>query len=89
MHRTFQRFDQVFYLPVARSQAGVHRDRCNDKWLFRLSVAACIQAAKEQPVHRALERVAGAPLLLRDKHGNVVVDGESRSHIMMLNWKAS
>ena len=40
-------------------------------------------------IDRPLEGVAGAPLLLLDEHGNVVVDGKSGSHIMMLGHKAS
>lgn len=42
------------------------------------------QATTQQCVHRSLEGVTGAPLLLFQKHGNVVVDGKSGSHIMML-----
>ena len=64
-------------------------ERRHDKRLgdsFFLSVP---QAETEQPVDGALEGVAGAPLLLLDEHGEVVVDGESGPHIMMLGRKAS
>ena len=89
MHRTFQRFNQVFNLLIARTQAGIHGDRCNDKWLFWLKAAASIQSAAQQPVDRPFEGVTRAPDFLLDKHGDVVVDGESGSHIMMLSLKAS
>ena len=84
MQRTFPRFNQVFNFRIARTQAGAHGDRRNDKWLFRLQVAAGIQPAAQQPVDRPLEGVAGTPLLLLHEHGDVVVNGESGSHIMML-----
>ena len=89
MHRTFLRFNQVFNLRIARTQTGVHGDRRNDKWLFRLQFAAGIQSTAQQPVDRPLEGVAGTPLLLLHKHGNVVVNGESSPHIMMLCHNAS
>jgi len=84
MHRPFQRLNQVFHLLIASSQARVHGDWGDYKRLLRLMVAARIQAAKEQPINRLLEGVAGTPLLLLDEHGEVVVDGESLTHIMML-----
>ena len=89
MHRTFLRFNQVFNLRIARTQAGVHGDRRYDKWLFRRKAAAGIQSPAQQPVDRPLEGVAGTPLLLLHKHGNVVVNGESSPHIMMLCHNAS
>jgi len=84
MHWPFQCFNQVFHLRIARSKAGIHGDGGDDKRLFRLRITARIQAAKKQAVHRPFEGSAGAPLLLLDEHGEVVVDGESGPHIMML-----
>jgi len=89
MQRTFLRFNQVFNFRIARTQAGVHGDRRNDKCFFRLQVAAGIQPAAQQPVDRPLEGVAGTPLFLLYEHGNVVVNGKSSPHIMMLCNKAS
>ncbi len=75
MHRTFQRFNQVFNFLIARSQARVHGDRGDDKWLFRPRVAAGIQTVKKQAIDRAFEGSAGTSLLLLNEHGNVIVDG--------------
>jgi hypothetical protein len=47
------------------------------------------QSMPQQPVHRPLEGVARAPLLLLHEHGNVIVDGESLPHIMMFSLEAS
>ena len=89
MHRPVQRFNQVFDLLIARSQARVHCDWGDHKSLSWLRIAVSGQAPAEQAVHRALEGVARAPLLLLHEHGNVVVNGKSGSHIMMLTSKAS
>jgi hypothetical protein len=54
-----------------------------------LRIAAGSQAPAEQVVHCPLERIAGAPNLLLDKAGYIIVNGKSGSHIMMLYYKAS
>ena len=84
MRRPFQRFNQILNRLVARSQACVQCDGSDDKSLFRRGVAASVQAATEQTVHCALKGSAGAPLFLLNEPGNVIVDGKSGSHIMML-----
>lgn len=89
MHRTFQRFDQVFNLLIARSQARIECDWDHFKALSGLRIATRGQAAAKQGVHRAFEGFTRAPLLLLHEPGYVVVDGKCGPHIMMLTWKAS
>jgi len=89
MHRAFQRLNQVLDLLVARPQSRVHRDWRHYKSLPGLGIAFGGQAPAEQIVYGPLERVAGAPDLLLDKAGDVVVNRESSSHIMMLFSKTS
>jgi hypothetical protein len=89
MHRTFQGFNQVLNLLIARSQARIQCDWGDLKSFSGLRIAAGGQAPAEQSVHRAFEGFAGAPLLQLHEHGNIVVNGQSGSHIMMLLLKAS
>jgi len=84
MHRAFQRFNQILDLLVARTQACVHCDRGYPKSLLGLRIAAGGQASAQQSVHSAFEGFARTPLLLLHEPGNVVVNGQSGSHIMML-----
>ena len=86
---TFKCFNQILNLLVAGTQASVQRDWRDLKSLPRLWIATGVQAVTEQVVHCAFERTAGAPHLLLDKAGNIVVDGKSGSHIMMLRDKTS
>lgn len=74
---------------VAEPWRQAHRNRRNHKRLSGLRIAAGGQAPAQQVVHRALERVAGAPHLFLHQAGNIVVDGKCGSHIMMLGDKAS
>jgi hypothetical protein len=58
---------------------GRHDKGLRSRFLMRVH-----QASPEKAVHRSLEGVSGAPLLLLHQHGNIVVNGQSGSHIMML-----
>lgn len=89
MHRTFHRFNQVLDLLVPRSKTGVQRNWCHLEALFRLRAAPSGQAPAEQSIHGALEGLARPPLLLLHKPGNIVVNGQSSPHIMMLCHQAS
>jgi hypothetical protein len=84
--RSFQLLQKLGdFVAVPDSQReGRHDKRLGDSFLLRVH-----QAEVEQTIDRPLEGVARAPLLLLDEHGNVVVDGESLPHIMMLTLKAS
>lgn len=84
MHRTFDRFNQIFDFLVARSQTSIHRDWCDYKSLSTLRIAAGSQTPAQQIVHGTFERVAGTLDLFLEEAGNIVVDGKSSSHIMML-----
>ena len=89
MIRPFNCFEKVGDAVVAQPGREAHLAGLYHKALSGLRIAAGNQALAEQSIHRPLEGAAGAPLLLLDEHGNVVVDSESGSHIMMLGWKAS
>jgi hypothetical protein len=89
MHRPFQRFNQILNFLIARPQTEVHRDRSDHEPLSGLRIAAGSQTPAQQIVHRTLERVAGASDLLLHKAGDIVVDGKSGAHIMMLEYEAS
>ena len=84
MHRPFQGFYQILNLLIACSQARVHGDWGDYEGLQSRFLHRVDQAEVEQTIDRPLEGVARAPLLLLDEHGNVVVNSESLSHIMML-----
>jgi len=87
--RPFNCFEQVGDAVVAQPGREAHLAGRYHKALSGLRIVAGDKALAEQSVHCALEGVARAPLLLLHEHGNVVVDGESGSHIMMLHCKAS
>ena len=74
---------------VAEPWRQAHRNWRNNERLSGLRIAAGRQAPAQQVVHGAFERVAGAPDLFLDETGDVVVDGESGSHIMMLCMETS
>jgi hypothetical protein len=80
-----ERLDIVVILPGAQA----HEKRLHHKRLRGLRIAAGSQALAEQSIDGALERAAGAAYLFLDQAGDVVVEGEGGSHIMMLILKAS
>jgi hypothetical protein len=87
--RPFNSIEKVGDAVVAQPWRKTHLAGLYYKTLPGLRIAAGNQATPEQAVHRSLEGVTRAPLLLLHKHGNVVVDSESGSHIMMFSLKAS
>ena len=89
MHRTFNSFNQIFDLLIARSQTKVHRNWGNHKSLSGLRIAAGSQPPAEQIVHSALERAPGAPYLFLHKASYIIVESKGSSHIVMLHNKTS
>jgi len=87
--RPFNCLKKVGNAVVAQPWREAHLAGLYHKALSGLRIAAGSQAMAQQPVDRPLEGVARAPLLLLHKLGNVIVNGKSGSHIMMLFWKAS
>jgi len=65
------------------------RKRLHLKWILCFPLPSSHQALPKQTVHRPLERVPGLPNLLLNQLGQIVVNGESCSHIMMLDLKTS
>ena len=76
-------FDSAFPAPCS-PPLGVTTNR-----FFGLRLAAGNQALAKQTVHGSLEGTAGTPHFLFNQHGNVVINGKSGSHIMMLSKKTS
>jgi len=74
---------------VTQPRWQAHRARGNLKGLISRFLPRVHQAEAKQPVNRPFEGVACAPLLLLHQPGNVVVNGQSGPHIMMLGRKAS
>ncbi len=74
---------------IVESRLEPHRKRRHFKRLNRLRLTGSIQTRTQKPVDRPLEGVARLTHLLLDQAGNIVIDGESCSHIMMLDMKAS
>ena len=60
-------------------------ERFDDKRLFPFGLGRRSEPQTQQPVDGALEGLTGMPNLLLDELGYVIIDSESRTHIMMLN----
>ena len=86
---SFNCFEKVGDAVIAQPRREAHLAWRYHKVLSGLRIAAGNQALAEQSVDRPLEGSAGTSLLLLDEHSEVVVDGESGPHIMMLSKKAS
>jgi len=86
---SFQLLQQFLYILVILSRAHTHEKRLDDKGSRGLVLLIGYDSEPQQPIHRPLQRAAGAPYLLVNQHGNVVIDGECGSHIMMFTLKAS
>ena len=86
---TFYFLEKLGNTVVAESWRQAHRNRGNHEGLYGLRIAAGCQAPAQQRIHRALERAPGAPHLFLHEGGDIVVEGERGSHIMMLARKAS
>ncbi len=89
MIRPFNCFEKVGDAVVAQPGREAHLAGRYHKALSVLRIAAGGQTPAQQSVYGALEGVTRAPLLLLYEHGNVVVNGKSGSHIMMLQLEAS
>jgi len=89
MVQPFERFNEILDLLVAGPEAGIQRDWRNRESLSGLRIPAGNQPLPQQPVDGALEGVSRAADFLLNELGDIVVDGESGSHIMMLIVKAS
>lgn len=89
MHRAFLRLDQFLNFLVARPQSRVQCKRRYDEPFLRRRPAPCLQARAQQIVHCALVGLSRAPNFLLNQPGHIVIEGKSRSHIMMLVLKAS
>lgn len=85
MAGAFQFFKQHFDVVVPLSGMQSHEKWLHFEWSSFGGVALSCQPTTQQPVDCPLEGVASATYFLFDQHGNVVVDGECGSHIMMLH----
>lgn len=81
MVRPFEFFQKLGDLVAVPYPKGKGR---HDKGLGASFLSRVHQAEAEQPIDGGLEGFAGAPLLLLHKPGNIIVDGQSGAHIMML-----
>ena len=89
MLRPFKFFEERRNLVVIASSAqpqGARRHLERSSWL---RLARLCQSQAEQMVDNRLEGFAAASDFLFKEHSDVVVDGKSCAHIMMLRWKAS
>ncbi len=89
MHRAFHGLDQVFNLLVTRTKTCVQGAGLHDESLSGLGIATGCQALAQQIIYRSFERLASAPDLVLHQRSDIVVYGESGSHIMMLWHQAS
>jgi len=89
MHRAFDRLNQVLNLFVASSQTRIQCFRGHHKSFPRLGIPAGHQSMPQQAVHGSFERIPAPPDLVLNQLGNIVLNGKSGSHIMMLYNKAS
>ncbi len=89
MHRAVERLDQVLDLLIPRSQARVQGNGRDNESLTRLGLPRSSQPKAQQSVDGSLEGISRAPHLVLHQFGDIVVDGKSSSHILMLHWKAS
>lgn len=89
MHRAFQSIEEFLDSLIARSQSSA-------KWigsdyepllLFRLAHGG--EAEAKKVIDSAFEGFAGALGLVLDQAGDIVIEGEGGTHIMMLGWEAS
>lgn len=84
MQRSFQRFDQLFDVLVPASQSRAERNRCDDKPPFLLRFSGGREAEAQEMVDGAFEGIAGAFGFILNQAGDVVIESESSTHIMML-----
>lgn len=73
----------------AEPRFQAERKRRHLEWLARFRLAGSGHSEPQQPVDRPLEGVARPPHLVIHEVGDIVVDGKSSPHIMMLCDKTS
>ena len=84
MLRSFQLLKQRRDVVVTLSGAQTHRARSDLEGARGFRLPCMCQSETEKPVHNYLERLTRAADLLFQEDSNIVVNGKSRSHIMML-----
>ena len=88
MRRTFQSLEELSHIVVVQTgrQSQFPRHHLER---FAFGTIGRGQSEAEKVIHHGFERGAGAPGLLLNKTGNVVIERESGAHIMMLSLKTS
>ena len=81
----FGLFQQLGNRVIVVTLLKPERPRFDLEWLGRLRRSGGNDSQPQEAVHRALEGFTGAFALLLQQFGNVLVDGKSLSHIMMLS----
>jgi len=87
--RSFQLFQHGGNVVIIATLWQTKWTRLHLKPAHWLRPARLNQAETEKVVDYHLKGLATASYLLLQKHGNVIVDGKCRSHIMMLSMLAS
>jgi len=89
MHRAVERLDQVLDLLIPRSQARVQGNGRDNESLTRLGCRAAVSPRRNSRLTVPLKESPERRHLVLHQFGDIVVDGKSSSHILMLHWKAS
>ena len=84
MERTFQLFQQLRHALQGESFAQAHGSRPHDKPAGRFRRPAGVQAQPQVVVYQFLEGLPVAAHLLFEFGVHIVIEGESRPHILML-----
>lgn len=83
MSRTFEVFEQIFNFIEISWQPQI--DRFHFKRLSRRLLRSR-QPKAQGPIHHLFERLTGFAGLLFQESGDVIIERQSSSHIMMLSW---
>ena len=86
---SFQLFQQRLDVVVILSRPQSHKKRRHLEGFVRHRLIGYGQPLPQEPIDSPLERVTGALDFLLYEAGNIVVDGESGSHIMMIRIESS
>ena len=89
MLRPIEFFEHGSDVVVTAARREPQRARLDLKPTSWLRLARLSQPQAEQTIDNHLEGLAAATHFLFQEGGNIIVDSESRSHIMMLSLKAS
>ena len=87
MERTFQLFQQFRDALQRQAFAQAHGTRPHHKPADRFRRQAGIQAQPQVVVYQFLESLPVAAHLLFEFGVHIVIESESRSHILMLAWR--